>query len=103
MFILKQTKGLVSKETVVLRQWGGKTQICSDEELMLETSAFNLLGGLHCIREGGLIETLVGVRGYLSLPCGFSVMDVTLSSSFAIYSLAVFDYCIQQQHFFAIL
>jgi len=38
----------VSKETVVLHQWGSETQITSDkgllsdEGLMLETSAFNL-------------------------------------------------------------
>ena len=42
------TRGIVSKETVVLHQWGSETQITSDkgllsdEGLMLETSAFNL-------------------------------------------------------------
>ena len=51
------TRGLVSKETEVLRQWGRETQreidvsnvspssermICFNEGLMVETSAFNL-------------------------------------------------------------
>ena len=40
----KWRKGLVSKETVVLRRWGSSTQNSSDEGLTLETSAFRIPG-----------------------------------------------------------